>query len=283
MSAGLFSLPLQTFIQFKADPAKRGEVLAASSFINWVGILLASALTYLFSGPLGLSAAQGFSMIGIMTLILTVVTLWKLPDFLLRFVALATMRIFYRLRIPGAENLPLEGPALLIPNHVTWVNALSLTATNRRRIRFVMERSIYNTPLLRDCSGSWGSFRSPPKTVGRDSWNSSAGASRPGGPSLVAAFRGGVDPQRNAARVSRRIRAACQGSDYPIIPVYIGGAWGSILLIPMDGCCPAPPPFSLPGVHSLRETDVRGKFRRGGASGRYGALLRLVRLPQAAS
>lgn len=61
ISAGLFSLPLQTFIQFRADPARRGEVLAASSFINWVGVLLASGLTYLFSGPLGLSAAQGFS------------------------------------------------------------------------------------------------------------------------------------------------------------------------------------------------------------------------------
>ena len=84
-----------------------------------------------------------------MTLVLTLLSFWVLPDFLLRFIALVTMRLFYRLRIIGAENLPVEGPALLIPNHVTWVDALLLTATNQRRIRFVMERSIYNTPLLR--------------------------------------------------------------------------------------------------------------------------------------
>ncbi len=71
VSAGLFSLPLQTFIQFRAEPARRGEVLAASSFINWIGIFLASGLTWIFSRPLGLSAAQGFSIIGAMTLVLT--------------------------------------------------------------------------------------------------------------------------------------------------------------------------------------------------------------------
>ena len=103
ISAGLFSLPLQTFIQFRAEPARRGEVLAASSFINWVAILVASGLTWLFSGPLGLTAAQGFSILGVITLVFTLASFWVLPDFLLRFIALVTMRLFYRLRIIGAR------------------------------------------------------------------------------------------------------------------------------------------------------------------------------------
>ncbi|CAH2030779.1 MFS transporter [Trichlorobacter ammonificans] len=85
VSAGLYSLPLQTFIQFRAEPALRGEVLAASSFINWIGILIASALTYLFSGPFKLSAAQGFSLLGLLTLLAMVVTWFWLPDVLRRF------------------------------------------------------------------------------------------------------------------------------------------------------------------------------------------------------
>lgn len=86
ISAGFFSLPLQTFIQLGADADMRGEVQAASSFINWIGILIASALTFLFSGPLKLTAAHGFSIIGVMTLLLMVASFFLVPDFMHQFV-----------------------------------------------------------------------------------------------------------------------------------------------------------------------------------------------------
>lgn len=231
ISAGLFSLPLQTFIQFRAEPAKIGEVLAASSFINWIGVLIASGLTYLFSGPLGLSAAQGFSIIGSLTLILTLISFWVLPDFLLRFIALLTMRLFYRIRINGAENLPIEGPALLIPNHVTWVDALLLTATNQRRIRFVMERKIYNTPLLRGLFRLMGVIPVS-STDGRKEiveFIKRARAALDDG-YMVCIFAEGALTRNGMLREFRGgFERIVKDSGYPIIPVYIGGAWGSIL------------------------------------------------------
>jgi acyl-[acyl-carrier-protein]-phospholipid O-acyltransferase/long-chain-fatty-acid--[acyl-carrier-protein] ligase len=231
VSAGLFSLPLQTFIQFRAEPAKRGEVLAASSFINWVGVLLASGLTYLFSGPLGLTAAQGFSTVGAITLVFTLISFWVLPDFLIRFLALVTMRIFYRLRIIGADNLPIEGPALLIPNHVTWVDALLLTATNQRRIRFVMERSIYNTPLLRGLFRLLGVIpvSSEDGKKGLLEFMKQARAALDDG-YMVCIFAEGALTRNGMLREFRGgFERIVKGTDYPIIPVYIGGAWGSIL------------------------------------------------------
>ena len=92
ISAGFFSLPFQTFIQFEAEPAMRGEVLAASSFINWIGILLASALTFLVSATLKLSSAEGFAAIGGLTLFLTILTLWMIPDFRRQFINLVLRR-----------------------------------------------------------------------------------------------------------------------------------------------------------------------------------------------
>ena len=231
VSAGLFSLPLQTFIQFRAEPAKLGEVLAASSFINWIGILLASGLTYLFSGPLGLTAAQGFSIIGAMTLVLTLISFWVLPDFLLRFIALVTMRIFYRIRIIGAENIPVEGPALLIPNHVTWVDALLLTATNQRRIRFVMERSIYNTPLLRGLFRLMGVIPVA-STDGRKELVEFIKRARKALDDgyMVCIFAEGALTRNGMLREFRGgFERIVKDSGYPVIPVYIGGAWGSIL------------------------------------------------------
>lgn len=231
VSAGLFSLPLQTFIQFKAEPAKRGEVLAAASFINWVGILIASGLTWLLSGPLGLSAAQGFSAVGAITLLLTLASFWVLPDFLLRFIALVTMRLFYRLQIIGGENLPVEGAALLIPNHVTWVDALLLTATNQRRIRFVMERSIYNTPLLRWLFRLMGVIpvASGDGKKGLLEFMKQARAALDDG-YMVCIFAEGELTRNGMLREFRGgFERIVKGTDYPIIPVYIGGAWGSIL------------------------------------------------------
>ena len=231
VSAGLFSLPLQAFIQFRAEPAKLGEVLAASSFINWIGILLASGLTYLFSGPLGLTAAQGFSIVGATTLILTLISFWVLPDFLLRFIAMMTMRIFYRIRIIGRENIPVEGPALLIPNHVTWVDALLLTATNQRRIRFVMERSIYNTPFLRGLFRLMGVI----PVASTDSRKELVEFIKRARQALddgymVCIFAEGALTRNGMLREFRGgFERIVRDSGYPVIPIYIGGAWGSIL------------------------------------------------------
>ena len=246
LSAGLFSLPLQTFIQFRADPAKRGEVLAASSFINWIGILVASGLTWLFSGPLGLSAAQGFSMIGAATLLLTLITFWILPDFLLRFVALVTMRTFYRIRILGGENLPVEGPALLIPNHVTWVDALLLTATNQRRIRFVMERSIYNTRFLNGIFRLLGVIPVSSKDGRKDmvEFIKRARAALDDG-YLVCIFAEGALTRNGMLQEFRGgFERIVKESDYPVIPVYIGGAWGSILSYAHGRLLSRPPALS---------------------------------------
>ncbi len=246
LSAGLFSLPLQTFIQFRAEPAKRGEVLAASTFISWVGVLLASLLTYLFSGPMRLSAAEGFSVVGGVTMILTLITLWTLPDFLLRFIALVTMRLFYRIRIIGGKHLPTDGPALLIPNHVTWVDALLLTATNQRRIRFVMERSIYNTPLLRPLFRLMGVIpvSSDDGKKGLLEFIKAARQALDEG-YMVCIFAEGALTRNGMLREFRGgFERIVKNSGYPIIPVYIGGAWGSILSYAHGHLLSRPPALS---------------------------------------
>ena len=246
LSAGLFSLPLQTFIQLRADAAKRGEVLAASSFINWAGILFASALTWLFSGPLGLSAAQGFSLVGALTLLLTVISFLVLPDFLLRFIALVTMRLCYRIRIIGAQHLPVEGPALLIPNHVTWVDALLLTATNQRRIRFVMERSIYNTPVLRGLFRLMGVIPVSSKDGRKEmvEFIKKARTALDEG-YMVCIFAEGALTRNGMLREFRGgFERIVKDSGYPIIPVYIGGAWGSILSYAHGRLLSRPPALS---------------------------------------
>lgn len=257
LSAGLFSLPLQTFIQFRADSTRRGEVLAASTFISWIGILIASGLTFAFSS-IGLSAAQGFSIVGATTLVLTIITLQILPDFLLRFIALVTMRIFYRIRIIGRENVPTEGPALLVPNHVTWVDALLLIATNQRRIRFVMDRQIYNTPILRGLCRLMGvipvSATDGKKELLEFIRNARAALDEG---YMVCIFAEGAITRTGMLREFRGgFERIVRDSGYPVIPVYIGGAWGSILSYAHGRLLARPPALSPYHVSILFGTPM---------------------------
>ncbi|HEY5975522.1 MAG TPA: acyl-[ACP]--phospholipid O-acyltransferase, partial [Geobacteraceae bacterium] len=230
VSAGLFIVPLQAFIQLRAPAGHRGAILAASSFLSWVGALLASGLLWLLSGPLGVSPGGAFSVLAVLTLVLLIITLKVLPDFLLRFIALVMMRIFYRLEIFGKERVPLEGGALLVANHVSWVDALLLLATQQRRIRFIMEREIYNTPLLKQlCQlmqvipvSATGGKRGLLEFIATARQALDEGY-------LVCIFAEG-EITRNGMlnRFKGGFERIVRGTDIPVIPVYIGGAWGSI-------------------------------------------------------
>ena len=112
------------------------------------------------------------------------------------------------------------------------MDALLLTATNQRRIRFVMERSIYNTPLLRGLFRLMGVIPVSSEDGKKEllEFMKQARAALDDGYLVCIFAEGATDPQRHAARVPRRLRAHRQGHrTIPIIPVYIGGAWGSIL------------------------------------------------------
>lgn len=231
VSAGLFIVPLQAFIQLRAPAEHRGSILAASSFLSWVGALLASALLWLLSGPMGVSPGGAFTVLGVTTLILSLITLFVLPDFLLRFLALAAMRFFYRLEIFGDEQVPSDGPALLVANHVSWLDSLLLIATQQRRIRFVMEREIYNTPLLKQLCKLMQVIPVSTKDgkKGLLEFMSAARQALDDGYLVCIFAEGEITRNGMLNRFKGGFERIVRGSTTPIIPVYIGGAWGSIL------------------------------------------------------
>jgi acyl-[acyl-carrier-protein]-phospholipid O-acyltransferase/long-chain-fatty-acid--[acyl-carrier-protein] ligase len=231
VSAGLFIVPLQAFIQLRAPAGHRGAILAASTFLSWVGALLASGLLFLLSGPLGLSSGGAFFILGITTLVLSLITLWILPDFLLRFIALFSIRTLYRLEIIGKERVPLEGGALLVANHVSWLDALLLLATQQRRIRFVMEREIHDTPLIKQFCQLMQVIPVSAKGGRRELLDFIATARQALAEGYLVCIFAEGEITRNGMlnRFKGGFERIARGTDIPVIPVYIGGAWGSIL------------------------------------------------------
>jgi acyl-[acyl-carrier-protein]-phospholipid O-acyltransferase/long-chain-fatty-acid--[acyl-carrier-protein] ligase len=227
---GLFLVPLHAFVQLRAPREKLGRILATGSFISWLGVLAASGLAYLLSGPLAFSAAKSFFVLGLLTFGLTLLTLWILPDFLLRFIALLTMRIGYRVKTTGSENIPAEGPALLVANHASWIDALLLLATQQRRIRFIMHRDIYNIRILQPIFRLMGVIPVSASDTRKQKFEfikSSRQALEEG--FLLCIFAEGMITRNGMLHPFKSgFEAITRGTNDPIIPIYIGGAWGSI-------------------------------------------------------
>lgn len=138
IGAGLFIIPVDSFIQFRAPRERMGEILAAAGFLGWVGVILAAVLVKLNS-VLNLTAGEGFVLMGGLTFMLTLVAFWNLPDFFIRFMVLIVTRSYCRIRVEGGERMPLEGGALLVSNPVSSFEAARLVATTQRRIRFLVD------------------------------------------------------------------------------------------------------------------------------------------------
>jgi acyl-[acyl-carrier-protein]-phospholipid O-acyltransferase/long-chain-fatty-acid--[acyl-carrier-protein] ligase len=231
LSAGLFIVPLQAFIQQQSPRNRLGEILACMNFLSFLGVAVAALMFLLLTKGLGLSAQVCFMINGLLTAGLAVVAFMILPDFIIRFMILILTRITYRIRTTGYENIPVTGPALLISNHVTWSDALILSATQQRRIRFVMERSIYRNrwlnPLFRLMKVIPISAGDPPHKLqasielAREALDDDA---------LVCIFpEQWLTRNGNLLRFRPGIEHILKGTDYPLIPIYIGGAWGTML------------------------------------------------------
>ena len=231
LSAGLFIIPLQAFIQQRTPRHVMGKVLSLSSFLSFTGVLIASGLIYLFGSVWEWPARWGYIFIGSLTCVLSGITLYMLPDFFLRFVLLVFARTFYKIRVIGGEKVPSEGGGLILCNHVSWMDAVLLSTTTQRRVRFLMSRRMHEskwwikklTTFFKVIPVQSGETREQIK----ESLNAAREAMDEG--YLVCIFpEGRLTRSGMMMQFRSGFERVIKDSDYPIIPAYIGGAWGSI-------------------------------------------------------
>jgi 1-acyl-sn-glycerol-3-phosphate acyltransferase len=142
--SGFFIVPLTTFIQERSDAAERSRVIAGNNILSAAFMVLASAM---LAGLLaaGFSIAQIFLVLALLNAAVAAYIYRVIPEFLLRFVAWLAASVLYRLRVVNGERIPLDGPALLVCNHVTFVDWLVISSASKRPVRFVMDHHIFAT------------------------------------------------------------------------------------------------------------------------------------------
>ena len=148
LTAGLYDIPLQAFLQDRSPPEARGSIMAAYNFLAFAGMLVASGMYWVLSGPLGLSPRTIFFIGGVITLPATFFIIRLLPYQTTRMAARLVVRCLYRLRVEGQENVPPSGGVLLAANHVSWADAILIGLACPRHPRMVAYAKYFESPWL---------------------------------------------------------------------------------------------------------------------------------------
>jgi acyl-[acyl-carrier-protein]-phospholipid O-acyltransferase/long-chain-fatty-acid--[acyl-carrier-protein] ligase len=230
VGGGFYLVPLAAFVQQRAPADRKGMVLATNNFLGTVGVLLASVLYFAVGRGLGADPAQVFGLLSLLVVGAAVYIFTLLPDFLLRFCLWVLTHCLYRVRVLHPERVPKQGGALLVCNHVSYIDQFLLLASIQRFIRFVMLRRHYDELLF-----NWGSRLLRVIPIGGSdslremvhSLRSVAQAIRDG--ELVGIFAEGAITRTGSMHTFKRgFELIMKKLDAPIIPVHIDRMWGSI-------------------------------------------------------
>ncbi|MFN8900137.1 MAG: 1-acyl-sn-glycerol-3-phosphate acyltransferase, partial [Pseudomonadota bacterium] len=145
--AGIYSVPMYALIQLRCPPSHRARIIAANNILNALFMIVSALLTGLLLKA-GFTIPQVFLAVGLANAAVAAYVFLLVPEYLLRFLAWMLSRLVYRFRVQGDEHIPLQGAAILVCNHVSFVDAVLLMAASPRPVRFVMDHRIFAIPVL---------------------------------------------------------------------------------------------------------------------------------------
>jgi acyl-[acyl-carrier-protein]-phospholipid O-acyltransferase / long-chain-fatty-acid--[acyl-carrier-protein] ligase len=135
---GVYEIPLDSYIQVASPKISRGQIVAATNFMSFIGVLCASALVYFNFEFFGLKANQGFAIMGVLSLFVFIFFAFQFFDYLTRFIGSILSKLHFKVFFKGQENIP-DCPAVYICPHRDWNDTLLLLGAQRRRMRFFIE------------------------------------------------------------------------------------------------------------------------------------------------
>ena len=247
---GFFIVPLYALIQTRSEPARRSRIIAGNNILNAAFMVVAAGLG---AGLLaaGASIPQLILVTALLNAGVAIYIYTLVPEFLLRFIVWLLVHTVYRLKVVGDENIPEEGPAVIVANHVSFADALIIMAGSRRPIRFVMDHHIFRWPIL---SFVFRNSRAIPIAPAKEdpammerAFDEVAAALEAG--ELVGLFpEGRITDNGELYPFRPGIRRIVERTPVPVVPVALRGLWGST--------------FSRKGGPALSRPLRRGIFNR---------------------
>ena len=229
MFGGFYIVPLYALIQERSDPAYRSRIIAANNILNAL-FMVASAAIALGLLKAGLSIPALFLATGLMNAVVAIYIYSLVPEFLMRFLAWLLVHSVYRVDKHGLEQVPEEGACVIVCNHVSFVDAVVISACVRRPVRFVMDHHIFATPVL---NFIFRTMRAIPIAPAKEdaalkerAFKDAADALKAG--EIVCIFpEGRITDNGEMSNFRPGLQRILEQAPVPVVPMALRGLWGS--------------------------------------------------------
>ena len=234
---GFYSVPLYALIQQRSKPRHMSRIIAANNIINAL-LMVSAAIMSIVLLNAGLSIPQLFLIVAGLNALVAIYIYTLLPEFLMRFLAWLIISVIYRVRPTGFENIPDKGPAVVVCNHVSYLDPVILAASVRRPMRFVMWYKIFQIPVLNFIFRTMKAIpiagASEDPRIMDDAFEAVDAELAAG--NLVCIYpEGAITRDGEIARFRPGIEKIIARRPVPVVPVAMGRLWGSWFSRRRDG------------------------------------------------
>jgi 1-acyl-sn-glycerol-3-phosphate acyltransferase len=229
LSAGLFSVPMYALIQIRSQPSHRARIIAANNILNAL-FMIASSLAAGALVAAGVSLPVIFLLLALANAVVALYIFLLVPEYLLRFVAFVVSRIIYRFRVRGDEHIPVSGPAVLISNHVSFMDAVLIMAASPRPIRFIMDHRIFATPVLGSVFRLAKAIPIAPRSEDPHTYEAAFATARQvldEGDLLGIFPEGSITRDGELQPFKGGVLKILQANPVPVVPIGLSNLWGS--------------------------------------------------------
>lgn len=230
VSGGFFTVPLYAYIQMKTPAANRARIIAANNILNALFMVGAAVSGIILLGMCRLTVLEYFMVISGLNLLAGILVFHRMHRFFMRFLAWAVSRVMYRANVRGLSNLPDAGPAVIICNHVSFVDWLLISAACRRPVRFVMFEPIYRLPVLHLIFKAAGAIPIQSKKIRPKTYHRAFAEIRHAldkGDVVCLFPEGKLTADGRVDEFKGGLEKIVKDTPVPVIPMAIKGMWGS--------------------------------------------------------
>ena len=234
---GFYIVPLYALIQERSEASHRSRVIAANNILNAVFMVVA-ALMAIGLLRAGLTVPDLFLVTGLMNAAVALFIYRLVPEFLMRFLAWLLVNLAYRVRTEGLDAVPDDGPAVVVCNHVSYVDAVVIVGCVRRPVRFVMDHRIFRLPVLSFLFRTMGAIPIAPAKEDaalKERALAQAAEVLARGEVLGIFPEGRLTPDGELQEFRPGLSDILARTPAPVVPMALRGLWGSFFSRAADG------------------------------------------------
>jgi acyl-[acyl-carrier-protein]-phospholipid O-acyltransferase/long-chain-fatty-acid--[acyl-carrier-protein] ligase len=228
--AGFFAVPVNALIQHRPSEQDKGGIIAAANLLSFVGIAISSGMYFVFTTYIHLDPRGVIVAASGITALSTAYVLYLLPEWFGRLILFFATRTIYRIRVIGRDHFPEKTGAMLVCNHMSFVDVALLVAATDRPIRFLIYQGLYDHPVVKPFARMVKAIPISGEQHPREMLRSlKAATDALRNDEIVCIFAEGQITRTGQLLPFRRgLERIMKGVEVPIIPVNLDGVWGSI-------------------------------------------------------